>query len=89
MPLPKSHIAISRSLWAHAQKHAPSSSDPAERMDPQKLARLILRAAKTNKKHYYPGAKTYLAALFGQLMPGFATRMMRRAIYEKLDKPVY
>ena len=58
-------------------------------MDPQKLAKMILRTAKTNKTQYYPGTKTYFAALFGKMMPGLATRMMRRGIYDKLDKPVF
>ncbi|MEP2556014.1 MAG: SDR family NAD(P)-dependent oxidoreductase [Rhizobiaceae bacterium] len=69
---------------AHAQRHAPEGSKASKRMAPQKMAKLILRAAKGNSKTYYPGTKAYLAALFGKMMPGLATRLMRRGIYDKL-----
>lgn len=74
---------------AHAKRHAPKDSMASKRMAPQKMAKLILRAAKGSSKTYYPGFKAYMGATFGKMMPGLATRMMRRGIYDKLDGPVY
>ena len=73
----------------HAQRHAPEGSKASKRMAPQKMAKLILRTAKGNAKVYYPGTKAYLAALFGKMMPGLATRLMRRGIYDKLKGPTF
>ena len=74
---------------SHAKKHAPEGSKASSRMAPQKMAKLILRAAKGKSKTYYPGTKAYMGALFGKMMPGLATRLMRRGIYDKLKGPVY
>ena len=74
---------------AHAKRHAPEGSKASKRMAPQKMAKLILRAAKGKSKTYYPGSKAYFGALFGKMMPGLATRLMRRGIYDKLKGPVY
>ncbi len=73
----------------HAEKHSPHGSSRSKRMAPDKLARLILRASRGRSKILYPGGKTYLAALFGRLFPGLATRLMRRGLYDKMAGPSY
>lgn len=73
----------------HARKHAPAGSDESKRMEPAKLANLILKAARRRSGSYYPGGKTFLAALFGKTFPNLATRLMRRGIFDKLDGPSY
>jgi len=73
----------------HAKKHAPENSDASKRMAPEKLAIMILKAAKRGSKIYYPGGRTYFAAVFGKLFPGLATRLMRRGLYDKMSGPTY
>ena len=60
----------------HAQLHAPEGADSSRRMEPDKLAAIILKASKTNKRVCYPGGGAKLAALIGTLAPVFATRQM-------------
>ena len=73
----------------HAELHAPEDSDASKRMEPQKMARLILKAAKRGTKIYYPGTKAYLAAILGKTFPVFATRVMRRNLLDKMKGPTY
>ena len=71
----------------HARKHAPPGARENRRMVPEKAATLILKAAKSKKKTLVPGTGPWFASQLGQLFPGLTTRMMRRAIYDKLVEP--
>lgn len=73
----------------HAERHAPEGADAAHRMEPEKLARMILAAARGRAKTYYPGRNARLASWLGKLMPNRMTRLMRKLIFEKLKGPVY
>ena len=73
----------------HADLHAPEGSDPSKRMDPKKMAKLILKTAKRGTKIYYPGTKAYFAAILGKTFPVFATRVMRRNLLDKMKGPIY
>lgn len=73
----------------HAERHAPEGADPAQRLEPEKLARMILKAARGRRQVYYPGRNAWLAAKLGRLMPNRMTRLMRKLIFEKLKNPVH
>ncbi len=72
-----------------ANKHAPKGANAEKRMLPEVLAKKILKAARGKTKELYPGGKAELARIFGWAAPNMATRMMRRAIFDKLDGPEY
>lgn len=73
----------------HAERHAPAGADASKRIAPEILATLILQAVKKRKRVFYPGMAAKSSHVAGRLAPGFLTRMMRRIIFEKLDKPRY
>ncbi len=70
----------------HAARHAPAGADASRRMDPSVAARLILDDAEKGRARSVPGAANRLAALAGTLVPTLMTALMRRLIYEKLDR---
>lgn len=67
---------------AHAARYAPPGSTETVRADPERIARVILRARR--RLLIVPGAPAKLMAVFGRLFPGIATRAMRRIIFERL-----
>ena len=73
----------------HAERHAPAGARAKKRMHPDRLAKLILKTAKGRKCELYPGATAGMARTLGNLAPNLATRMMRKAIFDKLDGPVW
>lgn len=73
----------------HAKRHAPKGAKAANRMLPEKLAVLILKAAAGKTRELYPGNTAALAKLLGRFAPVATTRMMRKKIFEKLEGPVY
>ncbi|MDD9910400.1 MAG: SDR family NAD(P)-dependent oxidoreductase [Ahrensia sp.] len=73
----------------HAERHAPPGAKANRRMAPDKLAGLILKAVRRRKRELYPGMGAAMAKLFGNLAPNAATRAMRKAIFDKLDGPVW
>ena len=62
----------------------PEGAKASARQDPAKLAEAILKAAKTKKRELYPTSKAQLAATMGKLFPFFTTRMMRRALFDRM-----
>ena len=73
----------------HAERHAPEGADASKRMLPEELASRILKAASANKKVLYPGAAAQSARILGKIAPNMMTNMMRKIIYDKLDRPVW
>jgi short-subunit dehydrogenase len=73
----------------HAERHAPQGADASKRMLPDELASKILSAASSNKKTLYPGAAAQTARILGKVAPNLMTNMMRKIIYDKLDRPVW
>ncbi|MGI9366708.1 MAG: SDR family NAD(P)-dependent oxidoreductase [Rhizobiaceae bacterium] len=73
----------------HAERHAPPGADAAQRLEPEKLARMVLKAARGRRQTYYPGRNAWIAAKLGRIMPKRMTRLMRKLIFEKLNDPVY
>ncbi len=73
----------------HAARHAPSGSSDNARMAPEKLASIILSASMAGHKTILPGSIAKLTALAGSLAPGLLTRLMRKVLFEKLDREVW
>ena len=73
----------------HARRHAPPDADEAARMDPDELARRILQAVRRGRRTLYPGAAARATAIAGRAAPGRMTRLMRRLIFERLQRDVW
>ncbi len=74
---------------AMAERHSPQNSRPERRMPPGKMARRILQAASTGQSVLYPDILTRLTAGIATVMPRTITKIMRKIIFEKLDKETY
>lgn len=72
----------------HAERHAPEGAKADSRMAPEQAARIILAGARRGQAKIYPGGAAKAAALAGRLAPGGMARLMRRIIYDKLDRNV-
>lgn len=73
----------------HAARHAPEGADATKRMPPDEAAHRILAGAQRGKAMITPGAGATVFALFGRLAPGPVTSVMKRIIYDKLDRSVF
>ena len=73
----------------HAARHAPEGSDASKRMLPETAARLILAGARRGRAVIFPGFGARLFATAGTLLPGPVTRLMRRIIFERLDREAF
>ncbi len=73
----------------HADRYAPPGAKASRRMEPEVLAKLILKASTGKTSELYPGLTAYFGKLYGRFAPQMATKSMRKAIYEKLEDPVY
>lgn len=67
---------------AHAERYAPAGSSGKGRAEPAAIARAILRSSR--RFMIVPGLPAQAMARFGRLFPDYATRTMRRIIFEKL-----
>ena len=72
----------------HAARHAPQGASAEKRMKPKDAAALILKDIQARKAKSLPGGAAKAFALMGKLMPGGVTAIMRKVIYEKLDRRV-
>lgn len=70
----------------HAELHAPEGADASKRMDPDQAAGLIMADAIAGRKSSIPGTSSKLIAFVGRLLPRPVTALMRRLIYERLDR---
>ncbi|MEM1317221.1 MAG: SDR family oxidoreductase [Pseudomonadota bacterium] len=73
----------------HAERYAPPGSKASKRMDPDKLAKMILKAAKGKAWELWPGTAAQLAKMAASMAPNLTLSAMKRAIYDKLDRPTY
>ena len=72
---------------AHAEKYSPKGSSADKRMEPEKLAHMILKAAASRRAELYPGFAAQMAAFGGRLAPNLMMKLMRKAIFDKLEGP--
>ncbi|MAW86352.1 MAG: short-chain dehydrogenase [Phyllobacteriaceae bacterium] len=72
-----------------AARHAPPGADASRRMAPAEAARRSLDAMEKGRRTIVPGAGPVVFAGFGRLFPGPVTAVMRRIIFEKLDRETW
>ncbi len=72
----------------HAARHAPEGASAEKRMKPKDAAALILKDVQAGKATSLPGGAAKTFAFLGRLFPGSITRVMRKVIYQKLDRRV-
>ncbi len=72
-----------------AEKHSPAGSDAQKRMTPQMAAKIILRNVRANRRVIIPSASAKSLAFLGRLFPAISDRVMRRMLFEKLDRDVW
>lgn len=73
----------------HAERHAPKGARADKRMLPDIAAQLILKDVGRKKAKIYPGFPAKMAAFLGVISPKWMTNLMRKIMFEKLDKPVW
>ncbi|MGL4487978.1 MAG: SDR family NAD(P)-dependent oxidoreductase [Rhizobiaceae bacterium] len=73
----------------HAARHAPQGSSADKRMKPDIAAKAIINAAISGKKTVLPGALAKLSSIAGRLLPNSVTKIMRKSLYEKLDRTIW
>ena len=73
----------------HAARHAPPGSKAGRRMTPQDAAAAILAATFAGRARVVPGFANKAGAAMGRLAPAAMARLMRRVLYERLDRDVY
>jgi cyclic-di-GMP-binding biofilm dispersal mediator protein len=72
----------------HAEQHAPQGSSAERRMKPDVAAQKIVDAVIAGKNSVTPGFVAKISSLVGRLFPHSVTKIMRKALYEKLDRNV-
>ena len=70
----------------HAARHAPAGAKADRRMDPDDLARRILAAKRGTLR---PGMGARLGGALGHIAPRLSAKLMRRALFQKLDREVW
>ena len=73
----------------HAEKYAPPGAKASKRMDPDKLAKMILKAAKGKAWELWPGTAAQLAKMAASMAPNLTLGAMKKASYDKLDRPIF
>ncbi len=73
----------------HAARHAPTAADENKRMPVDRMAKKIIAAAFKGKPVNYPGAFSKIGGIAGCYFPKWTTGKVRKAIFERLDGPVY
>lgn len=73
----------------HAARHAPPGADATRRMPPDVLAAMILDAAHAGRAALWPGRVAKLGRIAGRLAPRRVARLMRRAIFDRLEDEVF
>lgn len=72
-----------------AERHSPEGANSKKRMPPKKIARRILQAASRGQTELFPDLIARFSSVLGRLMPHTMTKIMRKIIFEKLDKEIY
>lgn len=72
-----------------AAMHSPTKNTKANRAAPDGVADSILKAAQRGSHVLYPGLSASLIGVSGQLLPRLMTAMMRKILFEKMDKETY
>jgi short-subunit dehydrogenase len=70
----------------HARQYSPDNSKEHLRMPPEVLAQKIQRALEQRRHRYVPGLQNKLFALTGKLFPRFTESVMKKSMFDKLEK---
>ena len=73
----------------HAERHAPTGARADKRMAPEVVAKAIFKGVRKRSYEIYPGFGPRAASAVGRTFPRTMTRLMRRVIFEKLDRSVW
>lgn len=73
----------------HAAQHAPQGAKADRRMKPNVAARIIVDAVIAGNKYIMPGFVAKISSFIGKLFPNSVTKVMRKGLYEKLDRDVW
>ena len=71
---------------AHARRYSPDNRREARRMPPAVLAARVLAAVRAGQGTLIPGLGNRLFALIGTVAPGLAESVMRKTVFERLDR---
>jgi short-subunit dehydrogenase len=71
---------------AHARRYSPDNSREHTRMPPELLAAAIFQAYQRRRARLVPGLGNQLVAFGGHLVPRLLEQIMRRAIFDRLEK---
>jgi short-subunit dehydrogenase len=71
---------------AHARRYSPDNRREARRMPPEVLAASTLAAVRAGRGTLIPGPGNRLFALIGTVAPGLAELVMRKTVFEPLDR---
>lgn len=74
---------------AQAERHAPPDAKAESRMDPDAVARNLYFQLDRRFAEFVPGTQNQLVSASAKLAPGLFDRIMRKIIYDKLDRSVY
>ncbi len=69
----------------HAERYAPTGASAKKRMAPNDLAAKILAKTRKPVAEFYPGGTGARAAAW--LAPNLTLKLLRRALYDKLNEP--
>lgn len=73
----------------HAKRYSPQGSSDEKRLEPQEAAKLILDGVFAGKSKIYVGSGALLFAFLGRLFPTPMSYIMKKVLFEKLDKNTY
>jgi short-subunit dehydrogenase len=69
----------------HAARYAPAGASAKRRMAPEKLASIILKAARKGPAELFPGGRA--ARFAAKIAPRAVLRGLRKALLDKMDEP--
>ncbi|MGL4612289.1 MAG: SDR family NAD(P)-dependent oxidoreductase [Trueperaceae bacterium] len=70
----------------HARQHSPDNSREHKRMSPEVLAQKVKHASEQRHHRYVPGVQNKLSAFLGKMLPRLTEQIMKRTIFNKVDK---
>lgn len=73
----------------HAERHAPDGANAEKRMMPDEVASKILHAVSRNSRTVHPGGVAKITRIMGKIAPNSMTKLMRKIIYDKLERAVW
>ncbi|MFK7902141.1 MAG: SDR family NAD(P)-dependent oxidoreductase [Nitratireductor sp.] len=73
----------------HAKRHSPKGSSDEKRMAPKTAASLILQGVQKGRHQIFTGFGMFAVSKLGKLFPNMLSFIMRKTLYDKMDKNVF